>query len=413
MRTTFFRSLTGATLFIAAFLLVVPAAAQSSFDQFIQSLWPEAQKLGISRKTFDAATRGLTPDTSLPDLQIPGRTEKPPAQPEFVQTPEQYVSDALIGRFALQGRQYAAKYRDELLEIERRFGTPGNMVLAIWARETSFGGAKLPHDAIRVLATQAWTGRRKEQFRQEFLYALKMLDEGHVTRGEMKSSWAGAMGHTQFLPSDFYKNAVDFDGDGKRDIWNSIPDALASAGKQLADKGWQRGSRWAHEVRVPAGIDCSKAEPGFTLPVREWLKYGVVPARGRKLNEIELVEEASLLMPEGSYGPAFLTPKNYFVLKDYNFSDLYVLFVGHLSDRIGGAPGFETPWSKSRQLRTAEVEEMQRILAARGFYSDKLDGKAGMLTRAALGEYQKKNNLKLDCWPTQAVLDHMRSKGAR
>jgi lytic murein transglycosylase len=256
-------------------------------------------------------------------------------------------------------------------------------------------------------------GRRKEQFRQEFLHALKMLDEGHVTRADMKSSWAGAMGHTQFLPSDFYKNAVDFDGDGKRDIWNSIPDALASAAKQLADKGWQRGTRWAHEVRVPAGIDCSKAEPGFKLPVGEWVKYGVVPVRGRKFNALELVEEASLLMPEGSYGPAFLTPKNYFVLKDYNFSDLYVLFVGHLSDRIGGAPGFDTPWSKDRQLRTAEVEEMQRILAARGFYNDKLDGKAGMLTRAALGEYQKKNNLKLDCWPTQAVLDHMRSKGGR
>jgi lytic murein transglycosylase len=390
-----------------------PAAAQSSFDQFIQSLWPEVQKLGVSRKTFDAETRGLTPDTSLQDLEIPGRVVAPPAQPEFVQTPGQYLSEATIARFAIQGRQYAAKYRAELLEIERRFGTPGNVILAIWARETSYGGAKLPHDAVRVLATQAWVGRRKAQFRQEFLFALKMLEERHVARSEMKSSWAGAMGHTQFLPSDFYKNAVDFDGDGKRDIWNSIPDALASAGKQLADKGWERGSRWAHEVRVPSDIDCSKAEPGFKLPVREWLKQGVVPTHGRKLREVELLDQASLLMPEGSYGPAFLTPKNYFVLKDYNFSDLYVLFVGHLSDRIGGAPAFETPWAKTQQMRTADVEEMQRILVARGFYSDKLDGKAGMLTRSALGEYQKKHGLKLDCWPTQAVLDHMRGKAAR
>jgi lytic murein transglycosylase len=389
------------------------SAQQPPFSQFIQSLWPEAQKLGVSRKTFENETRGLTPDTSLPDLEIPGRVERPPSQAEFVQTPEQYVSEALIARFTVQGRQYANKYRDTLLEIERRFGTPGSVILAIWARETSFGGAKLPHDALRVLATQAWTGRRKAQFREEFLYALKILDEGHVTRADMKSSWAGAMGHTQFLPSDFFKNGVDFDGDGKRDIWNSIPDALASAGKQLADKGWQRGGRWAYEVRVPGNIDCSRAEPGFKLPVSEWVKHGVTSARGRKLNAIELVEEASLLMPEGSYGPAFLTPKNYFVLKDYNFSDLYVLFVGHLSDRIAGATGFETPWSKSQQLRTAEVEEMQRILTTRGFYKDKLDGKAGMLTRAALGEYQKKHGLKLDCWPTQAVLDHMRGKGAR
>ena len=396
----------------AAALLFAPghAAAQSAFDQFIQSLWPEAQKLGVSRRTFDTATRGLTPDTSLPDLEIPGRVVPPPAQPEFVQTPEQYVSENLIAQFALQGKQYAAKYRDTLQTIEQRFGTPGNVLLAIWARETSYGGAKLPHDAVRVLATQAWVGRRKAKFREEFLFALKMLDEGHVARADMKSSWAGAMGHTQFLPSDFFKNAVDFDGDGKRDIWNSIPDALASAGKQLADKGWQRGTRWAHEVRVPDNIDCSKAEPGFKLPVGEWLKYGIVPARGRKLSDADLLEEASLLMPEGSYGPAFLTTKNYFVLKDYNFSDLYVLFVGHLADRIGGAPGFETQWGKSQQLRTAEVEEMQRILLKRGFYGDKLDGKAGMLTRAALGEYQKKNGLKLDCWPTRAVLDHMRGR---
>ncbi len=393
------------------FLFAAPAAAQPTFNQFIQSLWPEAQKLGVSRKTFEAETRGLTPDLGLPDLHIAGRPEREAVQSEFVQTPAQYVSEASIARFALQGKQYANKYRDTLLEIERRFGTPGSVLLAIWARETSYGGARLPHDAVRTLATQAWTGRRKEQFREEFLYALKMIQDGEVARADMKSSWAGAMGHTQFLPSDYYRNAVDFDGDGKRDIWNSIPDALASAGKQLADKGWQRGGRWAHEVRVPDNIDCSRAEPGFRLPVSEWLKYGVVPARGRKLNAIELVEEASLLMPEGSYGPAFLTPKNYFVLKDYNFSDLYVLFVGHLSDRIAGGPAFETPWSQSKQLRSAEVEEMQRILTARGFYKDKLDGKAGMLTRAALGEYQKKHGLKLDCWPTQAVLDHMRGKG--
>jgi lytic murein transglycosylase len=285
---------------------------------------------------------------------------------------------------------------------------PGNVILAIWARETSFGAYKLPHDAIRVLATQAYLGKRKEHFRQEFLQALQILEEGHVARGEMKSSWAGAMGHTQFLPTDFYKHAVDFDGDGKRDIWKSVPDALASAASQLAGKGWQRGRRWAIEVRAPASFDCTRAEPGVGLPVREWVKRGFIPAHGRKLSEADLAEQASVLMPEGKYGPAFLTPKNYFVLKDYNFSDLYVLFVGHLSDRISDPRPFETPWSKADQLRTAQVEEMQRILTAKGIYKDKIDGKAGMLTRAALGEYQKTNGLKLDCWPTPAVLEHMR-----
>ena len=151
-------------------------------------------------------------------------------------------------------------------------------MLAIWGRETAYGGYKLPHNAIRALATQAYLGRRKEQFREEFLLALKMLQEGHVKLADMRSSWAGAMGHTQFLPSDFYKYAVDFDGDGKRDIWNSVPDALASAAKQLVAKGWQRGRRWAYEVRVPGNVDCTIAEPGFAMPIGEWLKRGYAPA---------------------------------------------------------------------------------------------------------------------------------------
>jgi lytic murein transglycosylase len=334
-------------------------------------------------------------------------------QPEFVQTPAEYVSEKTIARYAEQGRKLAAEHRETLARIEREFGVPGNVILAVWARETSYGGYKLPHNAIRVLATQAYLGRRKDQFRQEFLQALKILEEGHVSLAEMKSSWAGAMGHTQFLPTDFFKHAVDFDGDGRRDIWKSVPDSLASAASQLAGKGWQRGRRWAYEVRVSASIDCSKAEPGHTLTIGEWIKRGFVPAHGYKPSAAELDEQASLLMPEGTYGPAFLAPKNYFVLKDYNFSDLYVLFVGHLSDRISGSRAFETPWSKNSQLRTTEVEEMQRILTARGFYADKIDGKAGMLTRAALGAYQKANNLKLDCWPTAAVLEHMHGRAAK
>jgi len=226
----------------------------------------------------------------------------------------------------------------------------------------------------------------------------------------MRSSWGGAMGLTQFLPSEFYKHGVDFDGDGQVDIWASIPDALASAAKQLANKGWQRGGRWAYEVRVPAGIDCTIAQPGHVMPIRDWLKRGYAPAQGRKLSPAEMKNGASLLLPEGTYGPAFLAPKNYFVIKDYNFSDLYVLFVGHLSDRILDARPFEHPWSKNIQLRTEEVEAMQRTLTARGLYADKIDGKAGMLTRAALGAYQKANGLKLDCWPTAEVLSHMQRK---
>jgi lytic murein transglycosylase len=383
-----------------------PASAET-FQQWLAQQWPAAQALGVSRATFDAATRGLAPDLSLPDLAIPGKPEAAPQQPEFVQTPGQYLKEATFDRLAARGKQLAAQYRDTLTRIEKEFGVPGNVVLAIWGRETDYGSERQPHDAIRVLATQAYTGKRKDFFRNEFLYALKMLQDG-VPRAELRSSWGGAMGLTQFLPSEYYKYAVDFDGDGKADIWHSVPDALASAAKQLAGKGWQQGGPWAIEVREPAYVDCTKAEPSVTAPVGEWLKRGFVPAYGRKLTATELAAEASLLLPEGTYGPGFLTPKNYYVLKDYNYSDLYVLFVGHLSDRIAGARSFEHPWSKGSQLKTRDVEEMQKRLTALGLYKDKLDGKAGMLTRAALGTYQKAKGLKVDCWPTAAVLDRLR-----
>jgi lytic murein transglycosylase len=392
---------------LVSFLFTLPAHADPSFDSFLQSLRPDAAKLGVSQQTFDAAVKGLEPDLTLPDLDIPGRKEPPPAQAEFVLTPSQYLKESSFDRLAADGRKLAAQYRDTLARIERDIGVPGNIVLAIWARETDYGRHRLPYDAIRVLASQAYTGKRKDFFRNEFLYALKMLQDG-VPRSSMRSSWGGAVGLTQFLPSEFYKYAVDFDGDGRIDIWNSVPDALAMAAKQLAAKGWVRGQPWAIEVQMPANVDCTIAEPDQKMPIAEWLQRGYVPAYGKKLSADELAAEASLLLPEGTYGPAFLTPKNYYVIKDYNFSDLYVLFVGHLADRIAGARAFETPWSKSAQLRTKDVEAMQQRLTALGFYKDKVDGKAGMLTRAALGAYQKANKLKVDCWPTAELLGRMR-----
>ena len=348
--------------------------------------------------------RGLEPDYSLPDLAIPGRPEKAAASSRnSCRRRRNICASRRFVRLAARGKQLAAQYRDTLKRIEREFGVSGNIVLAIWGRETDYGGYKLPHDAMRVLATQAYIGKRKDFFRNEFLHALKMLQDG-VPRADMRSSWGGAMGLTQFLPSEFYKYGVDFDHDGRADIWHSVPDALASAAKQLAGKGWRAGERWGYEVRAPKNADCTLGVPEVTMPIGDWLKRGFTPARGRKLSASERATPASLLQPEGSYGPSFLAPKNYFVLKEYNYSDLYVLFVGQLSDRIAGGQPFETPWSKNAQLRTGEVEEMQKRLTALGLYHDKVDGKAGMLTRAALGAYQKNNGLKVDCWPTAAVL---------
>ena len=199
----------------------------------------------------------------------------------------------------------------------------------------------------------------------------------------------------------------------RRTSGHSVPDALASAAQQLVGKGWQRGTRWAFEVHAPKGVDCTIGVPAVTHPLGEWLKQGFVPAYGRKPAPAELGEPASLLHPEGTYGPAFLTLKNYYVIKEYNFSDLYVLFVGHLSERISDSRPFETPWSQNAQLRTAQVETMQRTLTKLGLYKDKIDGKAGMLTRSALGAYQKANQLKVDCWPTAAVLEDMQRRAAK
>jgi lytic murein transglycosylase len=385
-------------------------AADAGFAQFIASLWPEAQAEGVTRTTFDAQTRGLEPDYKLPDLILPGRPATgAPSQAEFVQVPADYIKEAGIVRLAAEGQRLMQKYRAALAAIEARFGVPATIVLAIWGRETDYGRYTLPYDGLRVLATQAYVGRRKDQYRTEFVLALKLLGDGEVARKDMRSSWAGATGLTQFLPSELYKHGVDFDGDGRRDIWKSVPDALASAAQQLVNKGWQPGVRWAYEVRAPAGVDCTQGVAEVTRPIGEWLGAGFVPVRGQKLGTAEQAQPASLLQPEGIYGPSFLTTKNYFVIKEYNFSDLYVLFVGHLSDRMLNPQPFATPWSASTQLRTADVEAMQRHLTRIGLYADKVDGKAGMKTRAALGVYQKKAGLKVDCWPSQAVL---RSIGA-
>ena len=397
-------ALTLALLLLA--LLPLPAGAtDAAFTQFIASLWPEAQAEGVSRATFDAETRGLEPDYKLPDLILPGRPATgAPSQAEFVQVPADYLKEASIARLAADGQRLLTQYRPALNAIEARFGVPATVVLAIWGRETDYGRYRLPYDLVRVLATQAYVGRRKDQYRTEFILALKIISDGVVKRPDMRASWAGATGLTQFLPSEFYKHGVDFDGDGRVDIWHSVPDALASAAQQLVNKGWGKGVRWAYEVRAPDSADCTMGVPEVTKPIGEWLRSGFVPARGEKLSASEQAEPASLLQPEGIYGPSFLTTKNYFVIKEYNFSDLYVLFVGHLSDRMTSPLPFATPWSASTQLRTVDVEAMQRGLTQLGLYKDKLDGKAGMQTRAALGAYQKKAGLKVDCWPSDGVL---------
>src|SRR6266404_7684579 len=268
-------------------------AADAGFAQFIASLWPEAQAAGVSRATFEAETRGLEPDYKLPDLILPGRPATgAPSQAEFVQVPADYLREASIVRLAAEGQRLMQKHQTALTAIEARFGVPATIMLAIWGRETDYGRYTLPDDTLRVVATQAYVGRRKDQYRTEFILALKILGDGEVTRKDMRSSWAGATGLTQFLPSEYYKHGVDLDGDGRVDIWHSVPDALASAAQQLVNKDWQPGVRWAYEVRAPANVDCTMGVPEVTKPLGEWLRDGFVPVRGQKLKPAEQAQAA-------------------------------------------------------------------------------------------------------------------------
>lgn len=388
--------------------------ASETFRRWVEELWPEARALGVSRGTFDAAFKDVTPDLTLPDLVLPG--QKRPArddQAEFSKTPVEYINPTQIGRLAAQGRELLAKHAATLGRIEHEIGVERHIVLAIWGRETAYGGHKVPHYAIQALATQAYLGRRKELFRNELLHALKMLEDRVISRNDMRSSWAGAMGLTQFMPSEFYSTAVDLDGDGKKDIWRSLPDALGSAAMQLKQKGWVTGQPWGYEVRLPNGASCLWEGTPQGRTVREWTQMGVARIDGQPFDAARIEEKAFLVMPAGHQGPAFLAFENYLVIKRYNMSDLYVLFVGHLADRIAGGGDFRTPWSSIRQLPNRDIGEIQERLKTLGYDVEKVDGRAGMNTRNQIGAYQKASRLPVDCWPSEAVLKALRQVASR
>jgi lytic murein transglycosylase len=391
-----------------------PSLHDLNFRKFIEGLRPESRAMGVSDQTFDTAFRGLEPDRSLPDLLLPGQ-KRPggPGQAEFTKTPLEYLGLASLTNLAGQGRQLAQRHATTLAGIERELGVDRHILLAIWGRETAFGTYKLPHPIVRVLATQAYLGRRKETFRKELLFALKMIEDGILKPDVMKASWAGAIGLTQFLPSEYYDLAYDMDKDGKKDIWNSIPDALASAANQLKAKGWTPGQPWGYEVRLPASTTCLAEGQPNARPASDWVKAGVVRADGKPIPQPRLSEPAFLLTPGGSYGPVFLVFENFMVLKRYNFADLYAVFVGHLADRLAGGGDFQTKWTTPRMLSVRELEEIQERLKSAGYPVEKVDGKAGMNTRSLIGKYQQANSLAVDCWPAAPLLDHMRRTAQR
>lgn len=400
---------------IACLMFGVPAASSKSDDGFkawLAAFRIEAEQFGISRATFDAALRGIEPDLSLPDLIVPGRpTGGGPGQAEFTRPPQAYINKSQILRLANTGRALMVKHSAALARIESEIGVEAEAVLAIWGRETAFGDYQLPHSAIRALATQAYLGRRKDMFRIELLHALRLIQDGIITREKLRSSWAGAVGLPQLMPSEFDMWAYDLDGDGRKDIWNSVPDALATIARQLAGKGWVKGQTWGYEVRMPTSGkgSCALEGPENARPLSEWAALGFTRSFGRPFPADQQSTEAYLMSPGGAYGPAFLVLENYRVIRRYNMSDLYAVFVGHLADRISGGGDFETPWQDISQLNSASVEEIQRRLKAKGFRIDKIDGKVGSNTRWQIGSYQAAQRLKVDCWPTAGLLKHLQA----
>lgn len=397
---------------LAAVLLLghaAPAAAQSSADvnslfrKWLKNdLWPEAEKNGVSRRTFDAAFKGVAPNLKLPDLVMPGEKPKTPKkqhQAEFG-SPGNYFAEKTIGAVTAGGRARASRHAATLAAVERRFGVPGEVVLAVWGRESGFGTAKIPHDAFEVLATKAFMATRKDMFRKEVLAALVMVEKGLVERAAMKSSWAGALGQPQFLPSSFLGHAVDFDGDGRADIWNSVPDTLASIANYLAHYGWVKGRDWGFEVTVPESVSCALEGPDRGRPISEWAAMGISRVGGKPFPAHEARAEGFLLMPAGRKGPAFIVTPNFYVLKSYNESDLYALFIGHGADRIAyGDRRFAGSWGKVGGLYRSDIAAMQRGLERLGYDVGGADGLPGYKTRRSIGEWQQKNGRAPTCFP--------------
>jgi lytic murein transglycosylase len=380
---------------------------EAKFQRWLSGLWPQAKAAGISRPTFKLAFSGVHLNWKLPDLAPPGRKlndHKNNRQAEFG-SPGRYFRQKHIAALVAIGRKKKKQWRKTLAGIEQRYGVPQNVVLAVWGRETSYGAVKIPYDTIRSLATLSFMGRRKKFFHPELIDALKILQQGHISRKGLKSSWAGAMGQTQMLPSKFLRYAVDFDGDGRRNIWTSVPDALATTANFLKKQGWKRSVSWGYEVVLPARVSCALEGPHRRQPMANWLKLGIQRTRGRTFSSPLLKAKASLLMPAGIYGPKFLATQNFYVIKKYNESDLYALFVGHVADRISANKAFDGKWSKVPTYTRAKVKVLQKTLRREGYnIGKKIDGLIGFRSRVAIGMYQQKHGLKTDCWPGPETL---------
>ncbi len=404
-------------LLAALAVLAAPAAAQNraaveqQFRTWLeQTIWPRAQEAGVSRGTFEDAFDGVTLNWKLPDLVPPGAERKTPKrqrQAEFA-APSKYFNANTVQYATVVGREMAQRHAKTLSAVEAATGVPGRIILAIWGRESGYGRVSIPHDAFRVLGTKGFMSTRAEYFTGELLALLRIAEAGHAPERAMKSSWAGALGQPQFMPSSFLKYAADGNGDGHADIWRSEADTIASIGTYLERHGWVAGRDWGFEVDVPQSVSCTLEGPDQGRPIAEWAEMGITRVSGRPFPAHELRGEGYLLMPAGRHGPAFIVTPNFYVLKDYNMSDLYALFVGHVGDRIEyGMGDFEGAWGDVGGLYRSDVAAMQRALEAQGHDVGGADGLPGYKTRRSIGRWQEAQGRPATCFPRASMKDDL------
>lgn len=399
---------------VALWVLLAPAQAQSpypppapptcrnteSFDAWLQELRKEALASGISRATVARVLDGMTLDPS-----VIARDRK---QGFFAQSFLAF-SDKLISPNRIQnGVARLKQHRDLFAKVEKEYGVPGPVIAAFWALESDYGSVvgKLP--ILRALATLAYDCRRPIMFRTEFLDAMRIIDRGDLTADEMIGSWAGELGQTQFLPSHYLKQAIDYDGDGKRNLITSIPDVIASSANFIAHLGWQRGQPWLEEVRVPVNLKWEEADLAIQHPRATWSGWGVTHMDGKPLPAD--ATRTSLLLPMGRYGPAFLAYENFQVYLKWNQSLNYCLTAAYLATRLAGGPPMSRGSRQIPELGMEEVKELQQLLARRGYDVGEIDGKLGAGTRGSVKAAQMKLGLPADSYPTIELIERLRGQ---
>ncbi|EDM46521.1 lytic murein transglycosylase [Marinobacter algicola] len=381
-----------------------PAAADAElakrFPQCIEHLESQAIEAGVSSQTAGEVLAGAEYLERVIELDR--------RQPEFTTTFADYLNRRVNSDRVSRGRELLDQHEELLDRVTRKTGVPAPYLVAFWGLETNFGAYFGKMSVPSSLATLACDERRSQFFTEQLIAALRIIDEGAIPAEQMEGSWAGAMGHVQFMPTVFLRHAVDGDGDGKRDLWNSLPDAMMSAGHFLQDLGWDGDYRWGREVLLPQGFDYSLAD-GRRLPLEKWRALGVTDAFGNNLANEPI--EAALVVPAGHRGPAFLAYKNFNVIMGWNRSEFYAIAVGHLADRIAGAGKLQNPPPEDMPaLSRDNILTLQKALNEQGFDTGKPDGILGPNTRSAIRGYQSKNGLVADGYPGDTVLDALEVK---